>query len=248
MMTRHTCAFVVIALTLAGCAGSSGPFEPTAFGPDRTYAIVSVHAHRQILGDSPETLTGMFGALASDDAGYLAESNPVLQESAPKIVDEFGRADSYHLMPARQVLSHPAYNAMRSDTQPDRRVVADGYKYFENQARLGQLATDMGVDGVAVVGIRYGFKFDGMNFAGLVASGNTVPEITMDVTFYDRAGRVVWQDDIYFVASDGPPAAHGDSADFDLLHPYLVEAGKRTAESLSVALDRRVGSFTASAR
>jgi hypothetical protein len=251
MKIDRICAFGLIASVLAGCGGSSdspGPIVRAAFGAERTYAIVSIDAHRLVRGDAPDTLTGIVGVLTSDDAAYLTSAAPVLRQSVPMIVNEFGRANSYRLMPAEQMLSHPAYTAMAADEKPDRRIVPEGYKYFENASRLGRLATALGVDGVAVVSVDYRFQFTGVSYSRLAAAGITVPEIIMEIVFHDRSGQVVWQDDITYVATDGPPSPHGDSANFDLLKPYLVEASTRTAESLSVVLDRRLGLLTASAR
>lgn len=245
-------AFAVIAALLAGCAGSNsdspGPIVRAAFGADRTYAVVSIDAHRLVRGDAPDTLTGLVGAIMSDDAAYLTSAAPVLRESLPMMVAAFGQANSFRLMPAAQLLNHPAYTAMAGDPKPDRRIVADGYKYFENAARLGRLGTALGVDGVAVVSVDFRFKFDGVSYSRLAGAGNTVPEIIMEIVFHDRTGQIVWQDEITYVAPYGPPSPHGDSANFDLLRPHLVEAGALTAETLAVALDNRLGLLTASAR
>lgn len=250
MNTDRLCIFAVTAMMLAGCAGSDspGPIVRSAFGAERTYAVVSIDAHRLVRGSAPNTLTGVVGVLTSDDAAYLTSAAPVLRQSVPMMIDALGRANSFRLMPAPQVLDHPAYIAMAGDPRPDRRIVADGYKYFENAARLGRLATALDVDGVAVVSVDFRFKFDGVNYSRLVGAGATVPEIIMEIAFHDRRGNVVWQDDMTYVAPYGPPSPHGDSANFDLLKPYLVEAGALTAESLAVALDSRLGLQSASAR
>ena len=247
MNFARICAVALIAAQLAACSGSNsnrpGPIVRSAFGADRTYAVVSIDAHRLVRGDAPDTLTGVVGALMSDDAAYLTSAAPVLRDSVPMMIYAFGQANSFRLMPEAQMLEHPAYAGMAADPKPDRRIIADGYKYFENADRLGRLATALDVDGVAVVSVDFRFKFDGVTYSRLAGAGNTVPEIVMQIAFHDRNGKIVWQDDITYVAPEGPPSPHGDSANFDLLRPHLV-----TAETLAVALDNRLGPLTASAR
>ncbi len=252
MKIDRLCALALIAVLLTACSSSGsdtpGPIVRTAFGAGQTYAVVSIDAHRLVRGDAPDTLTGVVGALMSDDAAYLTSAVPVLRDSVPMMVYGLGQANSFRLMPAEQVLNHPAYAATAADPKPNRRIVAAGYKYFENAARLGRLATALGVDGVAVVSVDFRFKFDGVSYSRLAGTGNTVPEIIMEITFHDRTGQVVWQDDITYVAPEGPPSPHGDSANFDLLKPHLVNAGALTAESLATALDSRLQLPAASPR
>ncbi len=250
MNIERLCAVVVLATILAGCGGTDrpGPIVRSAFGTERTYAVVSIDAHRLVRGDAPNTLTGIVGALRSDDAAYLTSAKPVLQRSLPMMLDALGRANSYRLMPASQLLADPAYIAMAGDPKPDNRIVPDGYKYFESASRLGRLATALDVDGVAVISVDFRFKFEGVTYQRIVGAGITVPEIVMEIAFYDRSGDEVWQDEITYVAPYGPPSPHGDSANFDQLKPYLVDAGAITAETLTVALDRRLGLLTASSR
>ncbi|NNG02740.1 MAG: hypothetical protein HKM95_01385 [Inquilinus sp.] len=250
MTLTRICALAATAALLAGCAGLTPPFEVSAFGPDKVYAVVSIYSEKEVEAGETETLTGMLGAIRGDGA-YFYSADAVLRESTPLIVDEFAGVGSYRLMPPRQVLNHAAYRAFAADEQPRLqvpRLVADGYKYIWNPERLGQLARDLDVDGVAVVYIRYGYKFWGTNFAGIGADGWTAPDIRMETTFIDRNGQAVWRHQVHNIMRDGPPAVAGDLADPDAMHPLFVEASVLSAQSLLGSLERRTGALSASTR
>lgn len=236
------------AVLMAGCSALTPPFEATAFGPGKVYALVSIYSGEQVEAGETETLTGAIGALTGSGA-YFYSADAVLRESAPLITDEFAQVGSYRLMPPRQVLNHPAYRAFAADEQAmlaPPRLVADGYKYLWNPDRLAQLAREMDVDGVAVVDIQYGYKFWGTNFAGIGADGWTAPDIRMQTTFVDRNGQTVWRHQVHNIMRDGPPAVAGDLADPDAMHPLFVEASVLSAQSLLDSLERRTGAQSAS--
>ncbi len=102
------------------------------------------------------------------------------------IVREFASSSRYRLIPSKQILNSAAYQNTPADAQAmlaEKMLIAKGYKYFWNGAKLGQLAEELGVDGVIVISAKFGYHFFGRKTGafgiGLAAEGKTSPQINL---------------------------------------------------------------------
>jgi hypothetical protein len=125
----------------------------------------------------------------------------------------------------------------------EKKLIAKDYKHFWNAAKLGQLAEELGVDGVIVISAKFGYHFFGRKTGafdiGLAAEGKTSPEINMTAAFYDCQGNNVWKHCVHRILREGAPL-EGEAADIVKLEPLMVKASELVAQSLLNSLDRRM--------
>ena len=227
---------------VTGCAALAPPFEKQAFGYDKTYALVSIYADKNITKEGEAaTAVGMIKALAGK-AAYGQSAEDAFNASASLIGQELASSRHYRLAPAIGVLDHPAYQDVLSDPQgklSEKRHLAPGYKYLWDNKKLGKLARDLNVDGVITVHVQYRYKHWGTNFGGLTSTGKTSPVIGMTVRFYDRGGQPVWTYADKKYLTEGVPAV-GDAADMTALQPLIVRGSELTARAVVASLDKRM--------
>ena len=233
------------ALWLVGCAGLTPPFEQTAFGPQKTYAVVSIYSSPYIEGSEVETVEGAFRVLKGEGA-YAATSEDVLNATAPRIVRILDQSPHFELMDATAVLSSPSYQQVEADPLAKfgtQYHVASGYKYLWNGEKLGALAKSLGADGVIVVSTDFRYRFYGQKTGvlgvGATAEGTTSPDITMTFAFYGPDGTYVWKHQERKVLREGVTSV-GEAADFENLEPLLVKATGMVAESMNASLAKRM--------
>jgi hypothetical protein len=83
----HLAIFLAFTL-LIGCAGLTPPFEPQAFGPEKTYAIASIYCEPTIEVQDIETMESAIKAIKGKGA-HRFSAKSVLENSTPVIVQEF---------------------------------------------------------------------------------------------------------------------------------------------------------------
>lgn len=245
MGTIRTGIVALMAFSLVGCAGLTPPFEKNAFGPQKTYAVVSIYSAPYIEGSEVETVEGAVRVLKGEGA-YAATSENVLEASAPRIVSVLDQSPHFQLMDATTVLNSSSYRRVEADPLAKLGTqyrVASGYKYLWNGEKLGALATSLGVDGVIVVSIDFRYRFYGQKTGvlgvGATAEGTTSPDITMTVAFYGPDGTYVWKHQERKILREGV-ASVGEAADFENLEPLLVKAAGMVVESINGSLARRM--------
>ena len=235
------------ALLLCGLAGCSyHVVRRDAFGPKKTYAVVSIHAYPEIhpIGQSQGSLSGLV-KMAGKDSGLSRDSSGILEDSVPIVMKILKGSGSFKLASEESVLGSKAYAAAAPD---DPKIIfsskfraAKGYKFLsmKDGQNLAQLAQKLKVDGVILLSLDYGYTFSGVNAAGLIAAGTQHGGVRAVVSTYDRSGQLVWRDIIY-KKSDASIGAFGETGNFRKLHPLLLEAVSGCAKELVAALSRDV--------
>jgi hypothetical protein len=242
-------ALGVAAAVLALSACNMRTVRRDAFGPKKTYAVVSIHAHHKI---QPHGNTQGMGSLtglvksAKKDAGRTADVAEALEEGAGIVLRALRGSRHYQLLAEERVLRSAVYAKAAGD-DPDGTFLkfkaAKGYKYFapRSKQKLAQLARELKVDGVIVAQLNYGFLFSGVSAAGLVAGGKHRGSLMLTVVAYDRDGAPVWTDVIQAKSEKTIGTAAANVADFPKLRPLLTEATSSGSRDLVAQLDRSVG-------
>lgn len=232
------------ALLLAGSVGCAMTrVTPDAFGPAKTYAVVSIvtlpdMGHGASQGS---TLSGMVKA-ASKESGYTNTSGKIFKETVPLILKELQRSKHFRLMPEDKVLRSAAY-AKRAGSPTKifwtTMVPAAGYKYFATEEDLSGLARDLKVDGVITVMVTYNYRMKGVGLFGLLALGKQYGTTRITVSAMDRQGRVVWKDNVEKESDEGIGAL-GESANFTKLHPLLIQSSKNAVTHLVARFENKL--------
>ncbi|MEN8802873.1 MAG: hypothetical protein ABF297_12950 [Thiogranum sp.] len=219
-------------------------YEAEAFGSGKTYAIVSIIADptiRKTQGDS--SLSGVIKA-ASKKSGYWQDSDRIFKETTPLILQEFQRASSFDLMPSQAIVQDPLYQSFPEDTAKIHFItalVAENYKYFDGEQKLADLANMLGVDGVIVVTVRYGFAPTGANYNGLLSVGSQLAVTNIAAHAVDLNGKTVWKASANAVSDKLPDQSSvGESVNFEKLHPYLVRTTQDATKKLLTELQQKV--------
>lgn len=251
-MILRCVATVLLATTLAGCGTvvtGSNDVDKAAFGAKKRYAVVSVASMKNFSGER-----GLFNAFKSADDVAGANTQPMIDKLAPRIVGLLGRSAQFSLVPEGQVLSHRAYRAMAEDPRTVRVAmfssdmnVAQGYRYFSEPQKFAQLAQALDVDGVIIVQVHFnvsaasmGMGLNGMAFGRKTYSASA----TASALAYNRKGEVVWKDTTVKQAEPGD--AHAivvidtsgfTGADFRKMQPSAIEMGAKAVEVLLARFD-----------
>lgn len=219
-------------------------YEAEAFGADKTYAIVSIVADpsiRKTQGDS--SLSGMIKA-ASKKSGYWEDSDRIFKETTPLILEEFQRASSFDMIPSQAIVQDPLYISFPGDPPKISFItalIAENYKYFDGEQKLADLANMLGVDGVIVVTVRYGFAPTGANFSGLLSVGSQIAVTNIAAHAVDRNGKTVWKASAQAISDKLPDQSSvGESVNFEKLHPYLVHTTQEATKKLLTELQQKV--------
>lgn len=237
---RNSVSILAAAIVVSGC--SMIRVQPEAFGPSKTYAIVSISAAPKAYAGSPtgQTVSGLVKS-ASSESGYSNDATKLLTDSVPKVQKALQKNAHMRLLPPEKVLRSPAY-AKAKGGEPTilwtRLLLADGYKYFPDETELGALAKALHVDGVIVVNLAYEVANSGLNLFGLLSLGTQRGVTTLTVTAVDREGAVVWRDSVRG-RSDDSIGAIGESANFTKLNPLFLNATDNAVKSLIERFDQR---------
>lgn len=235
----HKSIAALVALALAGCVRPA--WRTDAFGRGRRMALVTISSGPTVEYHSESrSLVSLFKMAAG--ARYSDDARPYLEESRPLALKALGATGKFALVPERTVLASAPYRGTKED-DPNYFTrtfqTPKGYKFLKEESKLAALARDLRVDGALVMRFEYGYGFNGVNVAGLVSAGALVARTTVIVAAYDARGRVVWMD-YTTVTSDGSIPSVGEAADFDHLHPLVLEATRKGIEQLVQRLAEHV--------
>lgn len=233
---------------LAGCAGVAITGAPdvnrTSFGDKKRYAVVTIASHKEFTGER-----ALFDAFRSADNVAGANSQPIIDKLAPRIVGTLGHSTQFTLLPESRVLGNRAYKAAQEDPRMTKVAmftsefnVAQGYRYFSEPQKYGRLAQDLGVDGVIAVQVHFGISSGtaGTSIRGIPLGRKTYSATaTAAAVAYNQKGEVVWKDTTTKEADPDDTRAiimidssAFTGADFQRLQPSAVEIGAKAVEVL----------------
>lgn len=245
---RRTAAVIALTAGLGGCAMST--YKPEAFGPGKTFAIVSIAASPKmsVAGTGAGTAIGtsLTGAIksASSASGYSNRADEVFAETLPIVLKELESSPHFRLAPRQWVQQHKAYRAIEGDNPNGKLVswlVPKGYKYFSSREKLARLAKEMNVDAVVIVTLSYNASFTGVGALGLIAAGKHSATTTLTIGAIGRNGETVWGDYVTKPSKDSI-AAIGESANFVKLRPYFTDSTRTAVRHIMQQLDTKVAS------
>jgi hypothetical protein len=240
--------FVVLSFEFFGC--STTKINPDAFGSSKTYALVSVIYNPDInyfgggkgftMGGGT-TASGLIKA-AGKNNGYSRDAQEIFKTTFPKVLKAFQSTKSFKLLPERTVLKSEAYKrAVGSKPKIlwSSFNLPPGYKYFDGENTITKLARDLHVDGVIIMHIAYGYTFKGVGFFGLVSAGTERGAVRINLFAINREGKTVWQD-FYIEESTESIGAVGESADFEKIHPLIIDAAIKSATGILDNLEKNL--------
>jgi len=231
----HAILVVALVSLLTACSGITPPFEASAFGPDRTYALVTIVSSKDVEGGETTTVRGA----ALSDAYYYFPAKPALEKSVSGLEKALDGHQAWRLLPPQELKSHPAWRNTPAEEVSGGYVVAPGYKFLKTPATLANLARELNVDGVILLKLDFHFKFYGHKMVGIAATGKTNPVIKVDLRFLDRNGKVVYRTTGTKIWNEGAPA-RDEAANPDLMYPLLAKAAEESVRVISRRLDNRL--------
>jgi hypothetical protein len=243
-------ALAVGALTGCGTVVTgSTDVNKTAFGEKKRFAIVTIASVKNFSGER-----SIFEAFKSADDVAGANTQPMIDKLAPRIVGALAHSSQFTLVPESRVLSHRAYRAAVEDPKVMRVAmfttdmnVAHGYRYFSEPQKYATLAQDLGVDGVIAVQMHFtvassgmGMGLGGMSFGRKTYSASA----TASAVAYNQKGEVVWKDTTTKQAEPGDAraiivvdATGFTGSDFVKMQPSAIEMGGKAVEVLLARFD-----------
>ena len=244
---------VVLVLLLTACAPmtitGSADVNKEAFGAQKRFAVVSIASMKDFYGE--KGLTQLF---KSTDEIPGANTQPLIDELAPRIVSTLDKSGNFVLVPEQDVLASNAYRNVAADEQVMKVLfmtkdlnVAHNYKYISDPQKYAALARQLDVDGV--IGITMNFSLTaGKNFinvAGLsLGKKQYSTMVSSTATAYDRDGNVIWEDATVKMAEPGDSKAiilidttDLTATNFEKLHPSAISMGDETIEVLLTRFD-----------
>lgn len=244
---------VVLVLLLTACAPmtitGSADVNKEAFGAKKRFAVVSIASMKDFYGE--KGLTQMF---KNSDEIPGANTQPLIDKLAPRIVSTLDKSRNFVLVPEQEVLASKAYHDVAEDEKVMKVLfmtkdlnVAHDYKYISDPQKYAALARQLDVDGV--IGITMNFSLTaGKNFINVAGLGLGKKKysamVSSTATAYDRDGNVIWEDSTVKMAEPGDSKAiilidttDLTATDFEKLHPSAITMGGKTIEVLLTRFD-----------
>ena len=237
---------------LAGCGTvvtGATDVDKAAFGQKKRFAIVTIASLKNFSGER-----SIFQAFKNPDDIEGANTQPMIDKLAPRIVAALGHSSQFALVPEGRVLSHRAYRATAEDPKSVRVAmftadmnVAHGYRYFSEPQKYATLAQELGVDGVIAVQVHFnvsagdmGMGIRGMSFGRKTYSASA----TASAVAYNQKGEIVWKDTTTKEAEPGDARAivvvdttGFTGSDFVKMQPSAIEMGAKAVEVLLARFD-----------
>ena len=246
-------AMAALSVLLAGCAvpviTGAADVNKAAFEGKKRYAVVTIAAHKNFSGE--RAITDLF---KNPDNVAGANTQPILDKLAPRVLHTMGRSSHFSLLPEQRVLAHRGYRAVDEDPRAvgfafltSDLNVAPGYRYFSEPQKYARLAQDLGGDGVIAVQVHFSVSAasGGLNIRGfaLGAKGYSA-SATATAMAYNQKGEVVWKDTTVKEADPGDMRAVVvldtslfTGADFVKMQPSALEIGTKAIEVLMARFD-----------
>ena len=244
---------VVLVLLLSACAPMAitggANVDKAAFGTKKRFAVVSIASMKDFHGE--KGLTQMF---KSTDEIPGANTQPLIDKLAPRIVSTLDKSGNFILVPEHEVLSSEAYRNVTEDEKVMKVLfmskdlnAARNYKYISDPQKYAELARQLGVDGV--IGITTNFSLTAgksfINVSGLSLGKKKYSVMAASTaTAYDRAGNIIWKDSTIKQAEPGDTKAIIliDTTDltgtnFEKLHPSAITIGGKAIDVLITRFD-----------
>jgi hypothetical protein len=244
---------VVLVLLLSACAPiaitGGADVNKAAFGAKKRFAVVSIASMKDFYGE--KGLTQMF--MSSDEIPG-ANTQPLIDQLAPRIISTLDKSGNFILVPQKSVLSSAAYRKVTEDEKTIKVLfmtkdlnVAHNYKYISDPQKYAALARALDVDGV--IGITTNFSLTAgksfINVAGLSLGKKQYSVMAASTaTAYDRNGRVIWKDSAIKQAEPGDSKAiilidttDLTATNFEKLHPSALTIGGKSVEVLLTRFD-----------
>ncbi len=231
-VVRFLLLFIFTGL-IAACSALLPPYDATAFGKHKVYALVTVVSPKDVEGGDTRTIQGVLA-----DGKYYYSAQKALNGSIYKIEQAMRKHSAFKLYsPAKLKRSH-AYRSTRSDSKPSGAIIPRGYRFIVSKEKLTSLARKLKVDGVIVMRVNFGYKFYGNTLGVIGAAGKTHPKIGVDVKFFNRDGKMVYQTAGTKIASRGV-ASKAQGADPKKLTPQLIKFAPLAVKAIVDRLDNR---------
>lgn len=239
---------LVLAFSLIGCAPVTitgrADVDKTVFGPSKRFAVVSIAAVKTFEGEQ-----GLIQEFKKNDDIPGANTQPMINKLAPKIISSLDSSRYIRLLPQRAVLRSRAYRRLKGDKRVMKALfftydmnVARHYKYISDPQKLARLAKQLGVDGVITVNMTFSLQASkgGVSIAGLNFGKKSYSAMAaVSAMAYDTSGKVVWKDSTVKEAEPGDSKAIIliDTSDitatnFKKLQPSAIEIGGKAVNVL----------------
>jgi hypothetical protein len=215
-MKTQTERLVIVALLVlvTGCGGITVKKE--AFTRPQNFAVVTV------------------GGSVHDIYTNNEEDIKILNESLPTCLGELGKSRNFRILPAKSVLTSPAYLAIKDDGPMIMSLLAPGYKRFSpdsEKTNLKALAKQTHADGFLILNFGYARSDSGVSVMGLSISA-VKPALTYVIRAVNADGDVIWGDSFTIRGEEGIHTVMGIGGYSNLI-PKL-DALTRTACQQSV--------------
>lgn len=194
-------AVLLAVIALSGCAlmgmDTKGGYSWGKLNEGGRYAIISVYASPDI-GYGAKVSPGA-NVIVSNSADRY-DSQKILNQVTPSIVQAFRNIEEISVMSSRSVKRSAAYKATAA-SEPEGPVnIASGYKLMraqDNDARYGELAKALKVDGVLMINISFGYSDDKMIDQRSTGGSSTVKakygDVMIWVNGYGTNGKkILW--------------------------------------------------------
>jgi hypothetical protein len=216
-------------LPAAGCVLVPTKFDPTAFDDTKTYAVVTIASTEEIAQGNKKFSEWLKGDNPARD------SQRILEEVRPVLIQALGGTGHFRLLPERQVLRSAAYRGMPphdAHYMGTDMHVPEGYRFFIKDEEFAALAKGLNVDGVIFVGV---------NFNVLLKGSSAYGHSYVSIGAFDRDGRTVWRDAV-FAQSDSAIGHKGGTVYYEELRPLLLDATDQAAGAIVAKLDQKTRS------
>ncbi len=239
---------VFLGLVVGGCAPRAitgkAKVNQDAFGGQKKFAVVTIAADKKFRGEK-----GMFQMFKKTENIAGGNTQPIIDKLKPKVLETLAKSDHFKLVPESRVLKSKVYKEMEEDNRMQKVLfisvpinVAEDYKYFSKPEKFGQLARELGVDGV--ISIQMGFSITSskaaLNVQGVSLGRKSYSAVaSVSALAYDREGKVIWKDSTIKQAEPGDKKAiiildvtDVTNTKFEKLQPSAVHIGGKAVEVL----------------
>ena len=244
---RHLAILALLPALLAGCGTNitgAADVDKSAFAEKKRFAVVTIASHKDFVGER-----GILDTFKNSENVPGANSQPIIDKLAPRIIGTLGHSTRFTLVPESRVLPNRAYRAEQEDPRMVKVAflstelnVAHGYRYFSEPQKYARLARELGVDGVIAVQVHFSISAGtmGMAIKGISLGRKTYSaSATASAVAYNQKGDVVWKDSTTKEADPDDTRAlvmldtsAFTGADFQKLQPSAVDIGAKAVEVL----------------
>lgn len=231
-MAKFLLLFILTGL-VAACSALLPPYDATAFGRHKVYALVTVVSPKDVEGGDTKTIQGVLAG-----GKYYFSAQKALDGSIYKIEKALRKHSAFKLYSPAKLKRSRAYRSLRADSKPAGAIIPRGYRFVVSKDKLTSLAKKLNIDGVIVLRVNFGYKFYGNTLGIIGAAGNTHPKIGVDIKFFNREGKMVYQTAGTKIASKGV-TSKAQGADPKKLTPQLIKFAPLAVKAIVDRLDNR---------